>query len=236
MRTVLFPTDPHVRILVPERMDEPCLDPKEHARALRGLARLHILGRSAAIVWPLILRELRKTGESRLSLLDVACGRADLLTDLYRRSRKRLDCTGIDISDTALRLARRHAPPEFRFLSGDVRSDPLPPVDIVLCSLFLHHLEEEEAIRLLKNMRNAARRLLVVIDLLRDPVCYRLVRIGAFLATTSSIVRTDSGLSVRAAFTWDELSALALRAGMHEAVIHRRFPCRLLLAWNASGT
>lgn len=222
-----------IRNLAPEQMDDPNLGPKEHARALRGLARLHRLGRSADLVWPIISRELQIAGGSRLSLLDVACGRADLLATLSLRAHGRLECTGVDISARALDLARRRAPSGIRFIPLDVRSETLPSADIVLCSLFLHHLEDDDGVRLLARMGETANRLVIVSDLLRSRLSYYAVRIGAFLATRSPVVWKDSGLSVRAAFTPRELERLAWRAGLRGAVVRPRFPCRLLLTWDA---
>ena len=42
------------RELVGEVMDDPSLDAAEHARALRGLAWINRVSRSAAVVWPAI--------------------------------------------------------------------------------------------------------------------------------------------------------------------------------------
>ena len=42
------------RDVQPEIMDQPDLDPSLHASALRGLQRINIVSRSAAILWPTI--------------------------------------------------------------------------------------------------------------------------------------------------------------------------------------
>ena len=72
----------------------------------------------------------------------------------------------------------------------------------------------------------------VINDLERGRLNLCLVAIGARLVTRSPIVHTDASRSVRAAFTVNEMRAIALRAGLANAVVERRFPCRLLLRWD----
>jgi hypothetical protein len=49
--------------------------------------------------------------------------------------------------------------------------------------------------------------------------------------TTSPVARVDGPRSVEAAFTLEEVHALAAAADMGNAAISRRWPCRYLLAW-----
>ena len=102
---------------------------------------------------------------------------------------------------------------------------------MVTCSLFLHHLSEDEAIALLTNMENAAERLILVNDLWRSRFNYCAVWFACHLLTRSPVVRFDGPASVRSAFTPAEALALAERAGLHGATVRSRFPCRYLLSW-----
>jgi hypothetical protein len=92
-------------------------------------------------------------------------------------------------------------------------------------------LHETDAERLLRNMAAAARRAVLVDDLLRSRTGYLLAWLGSRLFTTSPIVHTDGPLSVRAAFSVDEARALAERAGLTGAQFHRHWPQRFLLSW-----
>lgn len=224
------------RSVNPERMDDPRLDANEHDRALRGLARLNAVGRAVPMLWPLVRREIERADgdRARLSLLDVACGRGDLLRGLHRRARGRLDCRGVDLSETALTCARRLAPPDIVLEQRDALADPLPPADIVVCSLFLHHLGEADCVALLRRLANATRRLLLISDLERGPFAYVGVSLFSRIVTRSPVVHGDGALSVRAAFTSAELETMARRAGLDSARVVRHFPCRLILAWRPS--
>jgi len=219
------------RSVNPERMDDPRLDANEHDRALRGLGRLNGIGRAVPMLWPSIRREIERADGARVSLLDVACGRGDLLRGLHRRARGRLDCRGVDVSETALDRARNLAPSDIRFEKRDALSDLLPSADVVVCSLFLHHLAEGDCIALLRKLANSARRLLLISDLERSPFAYVGVSLASRLVTRSPVVHGDGALSVRAAFSAAELETMARRAGLDSARVVRRFPCRLILSW-----
>ena len=104
---------------------------------------------------------------------------------------------------------------------------------MIMCSLFLHHLEPSAAVALLGRMRDAARRMVLVHDLLRSAGGWRLAWLASRLTTRSPLVRVDALRSVEAAFTRAEFADLARRAGMacDRTSIALRWPCRVLLDW-----
>ena len=103
--------------------------------------------------------------------------------------------------------------------------------DAIITSLFLHHLDEEQAVELLRHMAAAARCLVLVNDLERGRLGYLLAWLGTRLLTRSRIVHVDGPRSVEGAFTKSEAQALAGRAGLEGATIGWRWPCRYLLSW-----
>ncbi len=126
----------------------------------------------------------------------------------------------------------REAGLDVRFFTRDVLAGPLPDhYDIVTCSLFLHHLGEDDAVILLESMASAATRLLLVDDLVRGQAGYLLAWLGCRVLTRSKVVHADGPASVAAAFSIDEARALATRAGLERATISRHWPQRFLLSW-----
>ena len=47
----------------------------------------------------------------------------------------------------------------------------------------------------------------------------------------NDVVHTDAPLSAKAALTINEMRDLAGAAGLNDAVLQRRWPCRFLLTW-----
>jgi len=222
-------------------MDDPGIDPLEHRRALRGLERINAVSFAATPVAREIIRMAqRRTSaapERPLHIIDVACGGGDML----RRVRDRLHArgidarfTGMDISTTAIQHARQHHADrqDTTLLIGDALQAPIPPHDVVMCSLFLHHLERTQAASLLSSMREAARLGVVVNDLRRTTPGYVAAWVGTRLLSRSPVVHQDGPSSVRAAWTGDELLAIAREAGMHNPALRYHLTQRMTLAWN----
>jgi 2-polyprenyl-3-methyl-5-hydroxy-6-metoxy-1,4-benzoquinol methylase len=222
----------------PEIMDQPDLSPARHDRALRGLARINFVSGSARILWPGLLA----LGTAPLRLLDVATGAGDVPIRLWRRAQRAglsWHVEGCDKSPVAIDHARqraRQAGAPVRFFVSDALQGPaLTGYDAVTCSLFLHHLEDEQVVGLLRRLagldEEAPRRLVLVNDLVRSLPGLALAHLATRLLSTSAVVHADGPRSVEAAFTPAEALALAERAGLHGATVVRRWPCRWLLAW-----
>lgn len=223
----------------PEIMDDPNLESSEHERALCGLGRINWISRSASILWPSIAAEAARSPGRPIRVLDMACGGGDVSIALARRARRRgldIQIDGGDLSPIAVEYAARIAASArvpVRFFRLDALNDPLPEdYNILACSLFLHHLAEEQAVVLLGRMAGASRSKVLVNDLLRSPIGYGLAWAGCRLLSRSPVVHHDGPASVRAAFRLEEVRDLARRAGLERARIDRRWPWRFLLSWS----
>ncbi len=223
---------------IAERMDDPGLDPGEHRCALAGLARLNRVGDSAGVLWPAVRDLARARPGVPLRVLDVATGSGDVPRALAARAARagltNVSFAGCDLSPTAVGAARLAAP-GLTFFTHDALRDPLPTgYEVLTCSLFLHHLSDDDAVTLLARLRAAAGRLVLVNDLDRSRSCYLAVWLACRLLSRSRVVWFDGPASVRSAFTPAEALALAGRAGLGGATVRRRFPCRFLLRWENS--
>jgi SAM-dependent methyltransferase len=218
---------------ISELMDDPGLDPVEHIHALRGLARINRFSRSVGILWPTI-RKLSQILSRPVRLLDVATGSGDVPSGLLSkasRSLLTLDIAGCDISPVAIAAAANTCPGA-RFFVHDVLKDPLPGgFDIVTCSLFLHHLSNDEAVLLLQRLKQATNHTVLVNDLARSLFNYLSVKVACNVLSRSRVVRFDGPASVLSAFTPSEALALAEKAGLKGVSVQARFPCRFLLSW-----
>lgn len=219
-------------------MDEPDLDPELHRAALDGLRRLNQWSRSAAILWPR-LRQVAGQAGARLRVADLACGGGDVTLALAARAKSRglpLQFDAFDRSPVAIEYARQRAAQlrveQVHFAVADVFTvQATVRYDAVICSLFLHHLKEDEAVQLLMRMREMSTRCVLVNDLRRTRWGALWVRFGCRLLTRSPVVHVDGPLSARAAFSIAELGQLASRAGLAGYRITAHRPQRMLLDW-----
>jgi 2-polyprenyl-3-methyl-5-hydroxy-6-metoxy-1,4-benzoquinol methylase len=226
------------RRVQPEAMDKPGLAPLPHQQALRGLAQINWLSGSASVLWPPLRRlALEKNGQS-LRVLDIATGGGDLPIRLFHRARRAglsLQLSGVDISPTAIAFAReqaRRCGAAVEFYPLNVMLTPLPTdFDVIMSSLFLHHLELRSATELLTRMGEATRGVVLINDLIRSYLGYGLAWLGTRVLTSSAIVHMDGPQSVEAAFTVAEAERLAEAAGLSGATVSWRRPSRFLLSW-----
>jgi len=224
------------RSLGHELMDDPGLEEDRHLSALRGLRRIN----KVSLTTRQLLRKLLEWSEpdSRIRILDLACGGGDVLVSLERALSRlgfEVAAHGCDISPLALEAARddaRKAGSGADFSQLDVVGGELPSGhDFILSSLFLHHLSDEDVVSLLGRMAEAAERGLLVSDLERRQGGLLLSALAPRLLSRSPVVHTDAVRSVKAAFTLEELGGLAERAGLSGFQLRRCWPFRMLLSW-----
>lgn len=224
---------------IPEIMDDPGLDPAEHEGALRGLRRINRFSRSASAVWKPIARACREANGKTLRVLDLACGGGDVALGIARKAQSAglpIEIHGADLSEQAVEIARRTAKEQgidAAFFRLDAVNEAIPPgYDILMSTLFLHHLKESDAVKLLRAMTTSAGRMVLIDDLIRSQAGYALAWAGCRLLSRSRVVHHDGPVSVAGAFRIDEIRRMASAAGIEGSLIQRHWPERFLLSWS----
>lgn len=221
-------------------MDQPELDEAEHQAALVGLQRVNLVSGVALMMWRRLKRLAQTYSADRpMRVLDVACGGGDVAVQLAswaQASGLPMQIHGCDFSPRAIRhaeaSARERQVPGIQFFQLDVLNDPFPDrFDVIICSLFLHHLRDLEAVTVLKKMAAAAQRAVLVDDLLRSYLGFFFCLIGSRVLSRSRIVHLDGLQSVRAAFTLNEAQSLAHQSGLEGARFQTRWPERFFMSW-----
>ena len=181
---------------------------------------------------------LRKIGKSQLkafSIIDAGAGSGELLRTIAgwaTRHNRKTQLTGVELNE---RSARAIAEQSAMFSINAVRANAfaLPfsdnQFDYAICSLFLHHFKNEQAVKILRELNRVARREVVVIDLHRHPVSYYFYTTLGRLLFHNRLIREDGALSILRGFKPAELNDLAERSGLKHVKVLRRFPYRLVL-------
>lgn len=225
-------------------MDEPGLDAPRHVRALDALGRANAVSRTAASLWPFIRSASQSAAPRPLRVLDLACGGGHVLVSLARRAARQeipVEWIGWDVSAASVEYARtlavRSGVKGVRFEAGDALRGPMPDdADITLCTLFLHHLDDADAVALLRRMKAAARMGVAVSDLRRTPLGVMFTWVACHTLSASDVFRVDGMRSIRAAFTTEEARRLAADAGLEGALVSHAWPQRWLIVWRRDGT
>jgi hypothetical protein len=154
-----------------------------------------------------------------LVVVDVGGGRGDLAVRIVRWARRAgrpVRVIVLDRDPAMLALARRRTAryPEIALVCADATALPLRPAtaDVAVAALTIHHMAPDEASAALAAMAAAAR-VVVVNDLLRTPASLALVWMATRALRLHPVSCHDGPVSVRRAYSADELTALGRRIG-----------------------
>lgn len=223
------------RRTIDEWMDEDSVDPRELRRSLGFIRRVNrFLGYSRGII-----RHLEQFSRSwepgqPIRIIDLATGSADIPQAILRWADRRqlhLQIVAVERHPVTLTEAsRRNTDPRLILLQADVFNLPFAPAsfDYALNAMFLHHLDEDQVIQLLRIMDGLATRGLIVADLLRHQRALKWIRAMTVLSTP--MVRHDARVSVMQAFTQPEIEHLRDQAGLDYLRYYRHFGHRFVLA------
>ena len=208
-----------------ERLDELGSDPQALAANLRDLVRMNRLPGGAAASISAIERLAR--GRRRLSVLDVGTGAGDLPRAFALHARRgggRWTVVALDRRADVLQLARMAGGRDVTLVHGDAIALEVADrsVDVAHASLLLHHLEPDDAIRALREMRRVSRLGVVINDLRRGVLPFVMAAPLIVGLSRSEMTRHDGLLSLRRAYTLPELDEMLAAAGLR--VVRRSSP------------
>jgi 2-polyprenyl-3-methyl-5-hydroxy-6-metoxy-1,4-benzoquinol methylase len=175
-----------------------------------------------------------------LHILDIGCGGGDMLILMAEWARKNdieMRFTGIDanshIVDYAIQNTRNYS--EIDYLCCDVLSEQYSQLkcDIVTATLFTHHFNDQQLIELFTSIRKQARLGMVINDIHRHWFAYHSIKYLTRLFSRSEMVRNDAAVSVRRAFSKNELSHVLYESGIHgfEMSWHWAFRWKVVAKW-----
>lgn len=203
-----------------EWMDTEPVGAADFAACLADLAVVNdvTLARPPTIAFMRRVARGMRAGE-RLSVLDVGFGEGDMLRRIHRWGARRglvLALSGVDLNAWSTAAAQAATPVEMgiNYRTGDLFDMPPGQTDVVVSSLFTHHLTDDQVVEFLVWMEARARRGWFVNDLHRHPVAYHGFRVLSAAAGWHRFVRHDGPISVTRAFRRRDWDMLLRRAGL----------------------
>jgi len=219
-----------------ERMDDPTVDFETWRACLVDLAKVNRM----TLAYRPTLGFLRRVLDQGLwprdrpcVILDVGSGYADTLRQVGRWAKANsLDVRlqALDLNPWSEKAAERaEGSAAITFISEDL-FDHQGGADIVLSSLFTHHLDNEQVVRFLEWQEVNARIGWFINDLLRHPFSYYSFSLLSRLMLWHPFVIHDGPVSIRRAFRREDWTRLLAKAGVREAKIEPWFPFRLCVS------
>ena len=214
-------------------MDEETQTEAAFRSALRDLEFLNRITFAYYPVLGWLDRIVRERSLKTLSVLDVGAGGGDMLRRIAAWAEKRgiaVELTGLDRSPWAGEAARAAGTPG-QWITADLFTlDETARYDVVIASLFAHHLPDPELTRFLRWMEARARIGWLVSDIHRNFIPWLALWAGTRILRLDPMVVHDSTASVSRAFHKADLRRVA-----DGAQVDARIAWHPLFRWTLSS-
>lgn len=201
----------------PELMDTEVVSYEQFRHCLRELETIN----HWTLAYGPTLRWLRRMGRNNpvSEILDVGSGGGDMLRRIVQRNAGYAANTkliGIDLNPWSKKAANKwsHALP-IKFETGNIFDfKPARNADVIISSLFTHHLSDEQLVEFLRWMETHATRGWFINDLHRHWLPYYFIKAATSLLSRNPLIKHDAAVSVSRAFTRVDWQRLLLQASI----------------------
>jgi len=196
-----------------EIMDDFAMEGEILREALDKLAKINqLLGGNQLTLQGVqeLIVNIPKTNE--VTIVDVGCGNGDMLrtlADYGIKNNFNFKLIGIDANNFTINHARKLSEKysNISYRSEDVFDKAFLELkyDVMLCTLTLHHFKDDEILKLMTVFNANSRVGIVINDLHRSALAYRLFQILCFVFRLNSMSREDGLVSILRGFKKEEL-------------------------------
>jgi 2-polyprenyl-3-methyl-5-hydroxy-6-metoxy-1,4-benzoquinol methylase len=217
-----------------EIMDDFSLKGEELRAALDQIARINQLLGGNNLTLHGIKRLLKQTDTSKtITVADIGCGNGDMLRMLAKFGKKnnlKLKLIGVDANDFTINYARKlsNEYSNIEYKCVDIFSEDFKTLkyDIVLCTLTLHHFSNEEILNIITTFNKNAETGIIINDLHRSKIAYRLFELICFLFNLKKMSREDGLVSILRGFKKNELEEFSKKLNIKNYTINWKWAFR----------
>lgn len=219
-----------------ELMDESDITFAEFHHCLRSLETINHL----TLAYRPTLHWLRQWTHSSkaFTLLDAGSGGGDMLRQIAKRipsapERQEISLIGVDLNPWSKKSADLMSQSSLieNKTANIFNFDPERKLDIIVCSLFTHHLTDEQIVDFVKWIDHRAQKGWFINDLHRHPLPYYFIKAATALFSRNRLIRNDAAVSVARSFTTADWRRLLRAADIGErARIRWYFPFRICIS------
>lgn len=171
--------------------------------------------------------------DQKITIVDVGCGNGDMLrylSDYGNSNSLEFELIGIDANQFTVDYAKELSIhyPNIKYRCEDIFDEIFAALqyDIVLCTLTLHHFKDDEIIKLLKVFNVNAKLGIVINDLQRSSVSYRLFQVLCFVFRLNDMSREDGLVSILRGFKRPELELFSRKLNFKNYCIEWKWAFR----------
>lgn len=217
-----------------EIMDDFSLQGEELRAALDQIASINQLLGGNRVTLNGIKKLLKKSDRRKtITIADIGCGNGDILRMLAKFGQKNnlnFKLIGVDANDFTINYARTLSKEysNIEYKCVDIFSEDFKTIqyDIVLCTLTLHHFSNEQILNIISTFNNNAQIGVVINDLHRSKLAYRLFQLICVTFNLSRMSREDGLVSILRGFRKNELEGFSQKLNLKNYSINWKWAFR----------
>lgn len=216
-----------------EIMDDFSLQGEELREALDQIARINQLLGGNKVTLEGINKVMPSNKTETITIADIGCGNGDMLRMLSEFAQKnKLDfkLIGIDANDFTINYAKKLsvAYPNIDYQCVDIFSEDFKTLkfDIIVCTLTLHHFTNEQILNIITTFRDNAKTGIIINDLHRSKLAYRLFELICFIFKLNRMSRQDGLVSILRGFKKNELEEFSKKLNLKNYNINWKWAFR----------
>lgn len=217
-----------------EIMDDFFLEGKELQEALDKIASINrLLGGNKLTLHGLKTLLKKSDATKTITIADIGCGNGDMLRMLANYGKKNnlnLTLIGVDANAFTINYARKLSTEysNIEYVCVDIFSEDFNAIeyDIVLCTLTLHHFSNEEILNIMTTFNKNANIGIVINDLHRSKLAYRLFEKVCAVFKLNKMSREDGLISILRGFKKKELENFSKKLDLKNYTINWKWAFR----------
>lgn len=168
-----------------------------------------------------------------VTIFDIGCGNGDMLralADYASNNNLNFKLIGIDANQFTINHAKELSKQyqNITYQCEDIFDDKFKNLkyDIVLCTLTLHHFKDAEIVKLVSIFNENASIGIVINDLQRSALAYRLFQVLCFVFKLNKMSKEDGLVSILRGFKKEELENFSKKLGFAKYTIEWKWAFR----------
>lgn len=179
------------------------------------------------------VKQLLLTDKKEFTIIDVGCGNGDMLrtiADFGAKNNLKFNLIGIDANAFTIQHAKQLSSnyENITYKCLDIFDKAFSEIkyDIVLCTLTLHHFKTKQIDYLIQLFSKQASIGIVINDLHRNSIAYRLFQLLCFVFRLNKMSREDGLISILRGFKKEELESFSKLNHLKNYSIHWKWAFR----------
>ena len=225
--------DTQYRTQEAEIMDDFSLQGEELREALDQIARINQLLGGNKVTLEGIKKVIPSNKTETITIADIGCGNGDMLrmlSDFAQKNKLDFKLIGIDANDFTINYAKKLsvAYPNIDYQCVDIFSEDFKTLkfDIIVCTLTLHHFTNEQILNIITTFRDNAKTGIIINDLHRSKLAYRLFELICFIFKLNRMSRQDGLISILRGFKKNELEEFSKKLNLKNYNINWKWAFR----------